>query len=67
MDALLRAIVVRKLGAAGYKPIVEEAKKLFEKSLEDPSVLPASIFHLFINLLYYLIVIYLFILFRIVL
>jgi len=42
-DALLRAIVLRKLGGAGYQPVIDEARRIFEKSFEDPSVLPADL------------------------
>jgi hypothetical protein len=42
-DALLRAIVLRKLGGAKHQPVIDAARAMFEKSLADPSVLPASI------------------------
>ena len=42
-DALLRAIVLRKLGGATHQPVIDAARAMFEKSLADPSVLPASI------------------------
>ncbi len=41
--ALLRAIVLRKLGAANFQPVVDEARKIFAKSLEDPASLSAGI------------------------
>lgn len=42
-DALLRAIVLRKLGGAKHQPVIDHARVLFEKSLADPASLPANL------------------------
>jgi puromycin-sensitive aminopeptidase len=43
VDALLRSIALRKLAAAKYQPVIDEARKIFKESLSNPSALPADI------------------------
>eukprot|EP00026_Physarum_polycephalum_P002309 Phypoly_transcript_02315.p1 GENE.Phypoly_transcript_02315~~Phypoly_transcript_02315.p1 ORF type:complete len:885 (+),score=198.44 Phypoly_transcript_02315:95-2656(+) len=42
-DALLRAIVLRKLGSAGHQPAIDAARAVFEKHLTDTEALPANL------------------------
>jgi len=43
VDALLRSIVLRKLVGAKYAPVIEEARRLYEESLQNPTALPADL------------------------
>lgn len=43
IEALLRAITLRKLAGAKYQPVIDEAKKIFAESLTNPAALPAGI------------------------
>uniref|UniRef100_A0A674P9K5 Aminopeptidase n=1 Tax=Takifugu rubripes TaxID=31033 RepID=A0A674P9K5_TAKRU len=43
LDALLRGLVLGKLGKAGHKPTVEEARKRFKDHVEGKQVLPADL------------------------
>jgi len=39
IDALLRNIAIRKLAGAKYQPVIDEARKIFNESLQNPAAL----------------------------
>uniref|UniRef100_A0A3B5Q3Y7 Aminopeptidase n=1 Tax=Xiphophorus maculatus TaxID=8083 RepID=A0A3B5Q3Y7_XIPMA len=43
LDALLRGLVLGKLGKAGHKPTLEEARRRFKEHVEAKQVLPADL------------------------
>lgn len=43
LDALLRGLVLGKLGKAGHKPTLEEARRRFKDHVEAKQVLPADL------------------------
>jgi len=43
VDALLRSIALRKLAGAKYQPVIDEARRIFNESLTNPSALPADL------------------------
>ena len=43
LDAMLRSLVIGRLGKAGHKPTVEEAKKRFAAHCDGSSTLPADL------------------------
>uniref|UniRef100_A0A3P9IH36 Aminopeptidase n=1 Tax=Oryzias latipes TaxID=8090 RepID=A0A3P9IH36_ORYLA len=43
LDALLRGLVLGKLGKAGHKPTLEEARRRFKDHVEGKQVLPADL------------------------
>ncbi|KAI4790401.1 hypothetical protein KUCAC02_034655, partial [Chaenocephalus aceratus] len=43
LDALLRSLVLGKLGKAGHKPTLEEARRRFRDHVEGKQVLPADL------------------------
>lgn len=43
LDALLRSLVLGKLGKAGHKPTLEEARRRFRDHVEGKPVLPADL------------------------
>lgn len=43
LDALLRGLVLGKLGKAGHKPTLEEARRRFKEHVEGKQVLPADL------------------------
>ncbi|XP_061840322.1 puromycin-sensitive aminopeptidase isoform X1 [Nerophis lumbriciformis] len=43
LDALLRGLVLGKLGKAGHKPTLEEARRRFKEHVEEKQVLPADL------------------------
>uniref|UniRef100_A0A8C6TYS3 Puromycin-sensitive aminopeptidase n=1 Tax=Neogobius melanostomus TaxID=47308 RepID=A0A8C6TYS3_9GOBI len=43
LDALLRSLVLGKLGKAGHKPTLEEARRRFKDHVEGKQVLPADL------------------------
>lgn len=43
LDALLRSLVLGKLGKAGHKPTLEEARRRFKDHVDGKQVLPADL------------------------
>lgn len=43
LDALLRGLVLGKLGKAGHKPTLEEARRRFKEHVDGKQVLPADL------------------------
>lgn len=43
LDALLRSLVLGKLGKAGHKPTLEEARRRFKEHVEGKQILPADL------------------------
>lgn len=43
LDALLRGLVLGKLGKAGHKPTLEEARRRFRGHVEGKQILPADL------------------------
>lgn len=43
LDALLRGLVLGKLGKAGHKPTLEEARRRFREHVDGKQVLPADL------------------------
>ncbi|XP_037106033.1 puromycin-sensitive aminopeptidase [Syngnathus acus] len=43
LDALLRSLVLGKLGKAGHKPTLEEARRRFKEHVDGKNILPADL------------------------